>query len=484
MRGGTGVKLCGCGIIYILKTANHQSSPVARQSSPVKPLLIIVAGPSGAGKSTLCKRLLAEFPGIRYSVSCTTRAPRGEEKHGTAYHFLSAEEFGKRLAAGEFLEHAEVHGNRYGTLKSSVAGVLESGGSVLMDIDVEGAAQVRGIVGTLPRGDLMREGFRDVFIDPPSLEELKLRIEKRGEDAPEVIAKRLENARKEMARGSEFAFRIVNADFDEAYARFKRIVTGGFHGKKLILLDLDGTVYAENAAIPGAAEFVRKCAQRGIRCAYVTNRANRTRAEVKAQLSEMGIPCTEQDIVTTAVAAAERIGGGAAFVVGEHGLLAALEERGVRIVNGAGEKPDFVVVGLDRFFTYDKLRRAAEFIRAGARFVATNRDACLITDAGLIPGSGAIVAAVATAAGREPDEVVGKPEKGFIEMVLKTFGAPKNEALIVGDNIETDIGAGVNAGVETALMLTGVSGRSDAEKAKFKPDAVAENFAELEGMLF
>ncbi|MCL1909963.1 MAG: guanylate kinase, partial [Kiritimatiellaeota bacterium] len=271
------------------------------------PLLIVVAGPSGTGKSTLCKRLLAEFPQIRYSVSCTTREPRGEEKDGVAYHFISRGEFKEKIAAGEFLEHAEVHGNFYGTLKSAVEGVLERGGSVLMDIDVAGAAQVRGKVRTLPQGDLMREGFRDVFVDAPSVLELRRRLEKRGEDSSDTIWRRLENARKEIERSGEFAFRIVNDDLDRAYSEFREIIMWGtqsgfkhkFPGKKLILLDLDGTVYAGNAAVPGAAEFVRKCGERGVRCVYVTNRSNRTPAEVRNQLVGMGIECEEKDIVTT-----------------------------------------------------------------------------------------------------------------------------------------------------------------------------------------
>ena len=189
-----------------------------------KPLLIVVSGPSGAGKSTLCNKLLAEFPALRFSVSCTTREPRGTEKDGEAYHFLSRAEFERRIAADDFLEFAEVHGNLYGTLKSETGAQLERGRSVLLDIDVAGAAQVRGIVATLPRASLMRGGFIDIFIAPPSIDELRRRLEKRGEDAPHVVAKRLENAATEIARAAEFSHVLTNHDADASYEMLKQML--------------------------------------------------------------------------------------------------------------------------------------------------------------------------------------------------------------------------------------------------------------------
>ena len=451
------------------------------------PLLIIVSGPSGAGKSTLCKRLLAEFPQIRYSISCTTREPRGAEKDGEAYHFISKEEFKSRIGAGEFLEHADVHGNFYGTLKSEVEGVLETGGSVLMDIDVAGAAQVRGKVRTLPQGNPMREGLRDVFVDTPSLLEMRRRLEKRGEDSKETIMRRLENARQEMARAGEFAFKITNHNLDDTYAEFREIMLWGrqwnfkrkFPGKKAILLDLDGTVYAGDAAIPGAADFVRDCTARGIRCVFVTNRANRTPEEVRDQLLAMGIPCETRDIITTATATALHIKEGSAFVVGEHGLVSALEAQGIRITD---EKPDYVVASLDRFFDYEKLRRAAWHLLDGAKFIATNRDAFLKTENDVIPGAGSIVAAIMTASGKTPT-VIGKPEPLLIETALELCGVSKDEALLVGDNISTDIAAGINAGVDSVLLLTGVTTREQAAGSQIAPSAIAADYDELREMI-
>ena len=190
-----------------------------------KPLFLVITAPSGAGKSTLIRMLRNEFPDFVYSVSCTTRAPRGEEKDGVAYHFIGEGEFRDRVAKGEFLEHAVVHGNLYGTLKSAVEGPLREGRRVVMDIDVAGAAQVRGRVASLPPESPVRRGFLDVFIDVPSLEELRRRLEKRGEDSPETIEKRLRNAEGERARSGEFAAVVVNDDLQEAYRRLRSLVT-------------------------------------------------------------------------------------------------------------------------------------------------------------------------------------------------------------------------------------------------------------------
>ena len=188
------------------------------------PLFLVLTAPSGAGKSTLVRMLREEFPATVYSVSCTTRAPRGEEKDGVAYHFLSDEEFLRRVAAGEFLEHALVHGHYYGTLKSAVEGPLAEGRWVVLDIDVAGAAQVRARLASLPPDDPIRGGFTDIFILPPSLEELRRRLVTRGEDSPETIEKRMKNATGEMARANEYRFKIVNDDLEIAYKELKAAI--------------------------------------------------------------------------------------------------------------------------------------------------------------------------------------------------------------------------------------------------------------------
>lgn len=191
---------------------------------PTRPLMIVVSAPSGAGKSTLCDRLVAEFPRIVYSISCTTRAPRGEEQDGEHYFFLTRREFKKRVRNGEFLEHALVHGNHYGTLEDTVLFAMEEGHHVLLDIDVQGARQLRDSLSRLNPRHPIRRGFLDIFIAPPSLEELERRLRGRGTDSEPVIRKRLDNAREEMEHASAYAHQIVNDDLEQAYADLKAII--------------------------------------------------------------------------------------------------------------------------------------------------------------------------------------------------------------------------------------------------------------------
>ena len=190
----------------------------------MKPLLILVSAPSGAGKSTLCDRLLQDYPELVYSVSCTTREPRGEEEDGVDYHFLTQERFDELVAQDAFLEHATVHGNSYGTLIQPIRDAFAHNLSILLDIDVAGAAQVRARLASLPADDPIREGFTDIFILPPSLEELHRRLVTRGEDSPETIEKRMKNASGEIARANEYRFRIVNDDLEIAYKELKAVV--------------------------------------------------------------------------------------------------------------------------------------------------------------------------------------------------------------------------------------------------------------------
>ena len=195
----------------------------------MKPLLIVMSAPSGAGKSTLCDMLLQEFPELTYSVSCTTRAPRGEEEDGIDYFFLTPDEFEDRVQRKMLLEHAEVHGNRYGTPADPVREAFAEGQSVIMDIDVVGADLVRQYIAQLPADDPLRSGFVDIFIEPPSAEELRRRLEGRGEDAQDVIEIRLANAQRELDRAHEFTYRVVNDDLEMAYRRLRDIllVRGG-----------------------------------------------------------------------------------------------------------------------------------------------------------------------------------------------------------------------------------------------------------------
>ena len=185
----------------------------------VKPLFIVMSAPSGCGKSTLIDMLLQEYPDLQYSISCTTRAPRGEEEDGIDYHFMTVERFKELLAEDAFLEHAEVHGNFYGTLKRPIEEVLAEGNSIILDIDVVGAGKVRRYVAGLAADDPLRAGYVDIFINPPDMHALRERLERRGTDSPEVIERRLANAEGEMARAGEYMFQVTNGDLGMAYKK-------------------------------------------------------------------------------------------------------------------------------------------------------------------------------------------------------------------------------------------------------------------------
>ena len=184
-----------------------------------KPLFLVVSAPSGCGKSTLIDMLLQEYHDIVYSISCTTRAPRGEEEDGLDYHFLEKSRFGELVAENAFIEYAFVHGNYYGTLKRPIEEVLAEGNTMILDIDVQGAAKVREYVRKLPDTDPMKAGYVDIFILPPSIEELQRRLEKRGTDSRETIAKRVAAAEGEIARAGEYMFKVTNDDLGAAYKR-------------------------------------------------------------------------------------------------------------------------------------------------------------------------------------------------------------------------------------------------------------------------
>jgi guanylate kinase len=176
--------------------------------------LIVVAAPSGAGKSSLVKALLELDSHVHLSISHTTRPPRGQEKHGRDYYFASQSEFDAMIQGNAFVEWAHVHGNRYGTSKKAIEERIAQGSDVILEIDFQGALQIK-------------EAFSNallVFILPPSWEELRSRLERRGEDSPEVIEMRLKNAATEMAQVSKFDFVIINELFERALFDLKAVV--------------------------------------------------------------------------------------------------------------------------------------------------------------------------------------------------------------------------------------------------------------------
>src|SRR5882724_6948034 len=178
----------------------------------VSPLLVVISAPSGGGKTTLCQQLLAARPQMTRAVTCTTRGPRQGEQDGVDYFFLDADSFLKRVQAGNFLEHATVYGNSYGTLKGEVLGKLRQGKDVLLSVDVQGAATIRERAQEDPE---LKRSLVMVFLTPPSLAVLEERLRKRGTDSPSVIQKRLAVARQEIVQSKNFDFIILSTTIKE-----------------------------------------------------------------------------------------------------------------------------------------------------------------------------------------------------------------------------------------------------------------------------
>lgn len=178
--------------------------------------LLIFSAPSGSGKTTIVRRLLEQFSNLEFSISATSRSPRGVEKNGVDYYFLSAEEFAEAVAADKFVEWEEVYkGTCYGTLRSEMERIWSKGNVILFDVDVMGGIRLKEIFG---------ENAMSIFVMPPSIEELRRRLEGRGTDAPEVIEKRIAKASFELTKAPEFDKQVVNDDLEVAVAEVAEIV--------------------------------------------------------------------------------------------------------------------------------------------------------------------------------------------------------------------------------------------------------------------
>lgn len=184
-------------------------------------MLVVISAPSGTGKTTLCVQTLAARPTMSRAITCTTREPRPDEKDGVDYYFLDAADFLRRVQAGNFLEHATVYGNSYGTLKSEVLGKLRAGKDVLLNVDVQGAAAIRAHAAEDPE---LKPALVTVFLTPPSMAVLEARLKKRGQDSAQTIAKRLAVARQEIAQWKNFDYLIISSSVGEDVRRLGAIL--------------------------------------------------------------------------------------------------------------------------------------------------------------------------------------------------------------------------------------------------------------------
>jgi len=264
---------------------------------------------------------------------------------------------------------------------------------------------------------------------------------------------------------------------------------------RALLIDLDGTLYKGSRRIPGADRLIARLGALAIPCWFVTNNSSRTPEEVANHLNQLGIYARPEQVVTSALAAADYARrnhpDGLAYVIGERGLREALAANHIRMVaeseaDRTRSPVDFVVQGIDRAFDYAKLTAAVQCIRGGAAHILTNPDLLLPSDSGLMPGAGSLGAAIAAASGRQP-VVIGKPSAILMNYALSLASERPEAVWVVGDNPATDIAAANHAGCPSVLVLTGLCGTEDwaehCDRAGAKPDSVCTGLDDLAALL-
>jgi 4-nitrophenyl phosphatase len=243
-----------------------------------------------------------------------------------------------------------------------------------------------------------------------------------------------------------------------------------------LIVDMDGVLYRGQESLPGAREFLTYLVEERVPFVLATNNSTLTPGQYVAKLTGMGMDVTEDRILTSGQASALHIArvapaGTRVYAIGEDGLFSALREQGFE---RTGRDVQYVVVGMDRQLTWDKLRVAALAIRAGATFVGTNPDTTLPTEEGLVPGNGANLAALEAATGVAP-LIIGKPQATLLRLGMEKMGVSREGTAIIGDRLETDILGGKNAGITTVLVLSGIATREELEDSPYLPDLVFDS---------
>jgi NagD protein len=245
------------------------------------------------------------------------------------------------------------------------------------------------------------------------------------------------------------------------------------------LMDMDGVLVHEDQPVPGADQFIKALEDKGLRYLVMTNNSIFTPRDLSARLARGGIRIPPERLWTSALATAQFLDsqrpGGTAHVVGEAGLTTALHDVGYVL---SDVDPDYVVLGETRTYSFEAITRAIRLIRAGARFIATNPDPIGPSPTGPLPATGSVAALISRATGREP-YFVGKPNPLMMRSALRALEAHSEATAMVGDRMDTDIVAGLEAGMETILVLSGVSTRDDADDFPYKPSRIIESVAEL-----
>jgi NagD protein len=245
------------------------------------------------------------------------------------------------------------------------------------------------------------------------------------------------------------------------------------------LTDMDGVLVHENHALPGASALIQQWRDDGTPFLVLTNNSIFTPRDLAARLRASGLDVPEESIWTSALATADflksQIPGGSAYVIGEAGITTALHEAGFIMTD---TNPDYVVVGETRSYSFDAITKAIRLIGKGARFIATNPDATGPSADGPLPATGAVTAMITKATGMEP-YVVGKPNPMMFRSAMNRIGAHSENTAMIGDRMDTDIVAGIEAGLHTILVLTGISDQSEIDRYPFRPDEILNGVSEL-----
>ena len=247
------------------------------------------------------------------------------------------------------------------------------------------------------------------------------------------------------------------------------------------LMDMDGVLVHEEHLVPGADTFVAELRERGVNFVVVTNNPIYTRRDLRARLLATGLDIPEDRIWTSALATAKFVAeqrpGGSAFVIGEAGLTTALHEAGYVLTD---RNPDYVILGETRTYSFESITTAIRLVAAGARFVATNPDPTGPSRAGILPAAGAVAALIEKATGKMP-YFVGKPNPLMMRSALRAIGAHSESTLMIGDRMDTDVIAGLEAGLATILVMTGISTRATVDQYPFRPSLILDSVADLIG---
>ncbi len=249
---------------------------------------------------------------------------------------------------------------------------------------------------------------------------------------------------------------------------------------KNYLMDMDGVILRGTTLIPGAAEFVQRLRAREIPFLILTNNSLYTQRDLQVRLSYMGLDVPPEAIFTSALATAQFLHSqrpdGRAFVIGESGLTTALHDVGYILTD---QDPEYVVLGETTAYSFDRITRAIRFVSAGARFIATNPDVMGPGEGGIVPATGAVAALISAATGVQP-YFVGKPNPLMMRSALRTLNAHSENSVMIGDRMDTDIVAGIESGLRTILVLTGVTSPEQVERFPYRPTWIRESIAEVE----